>query len=118
MILGNEASEGSETASTRRNAEIRRASSSLAEPEAPAPAAPPPARKARRRKDKDKSVTAPPPPPPPQQKKKKNKKGKRGAVSDDETPAMACTGCGATFPSRSKLFAHLKANPGHAKLKR
>ena len=72
----------------------------------------------RQRKDKDKSVPATPPPPP-QQKKKKNKKGKRGgAVSDDDVPAMACTGCGATFPSRSKLFAHLKANPGHAKLKR
>jgi len=95
------------------------ATSSDSEVEAPAPAAPPPARKPRRRKDKDKSVTATPPPPPPQQKKKKNKKGKRGgAVSDDDVPAMACTGCGATFPSRSKLFAHLKANPGHAKLKR
>ena len=94
------------------------ATSSDSEPEAPAPAAPPPARKARRRKDKDKSVPATPPPPP-QQKKKKNKKGKRGgAVSDDDVPAMACTGCGAVFPSRSKLFAHLKANPGHAKLKR
>ena len=92
------------------------ATSSDSEVEAPAPA-PPPARKARRRKDKDKSVTAPPPPPPPQQKKKKNKKGKRGAASDDDVPAMACTGCGAVFPSRSKLFAHLKANPGHAKLK-
>jgi len=93
------------------------ATSSDSEAEAPAPAAPPPARKARRRKDKDKSVPAPPPPPPPQQKKKKGKKGRRGAVSDDDVPAMACTGCGATFPSRSKLFAHLKANPGHAKLK-
>ena len=93
------------------------ATSSDSEPEAPAPA-PAPARKARRRKDKDKAVTAPPPPPPPQQKKKKNKKGKRGAASDDDVPAMACTGCGAVFPSRSKLFAHLKANPGHAKLKR
>ena len=94
------------------------ATSSDSEAPAPAPAAPPPARKPRRRKDKDKSV-APTPPPPPQQKKKKGKRGKRGAVSDDdETPAMACTGCGATFPSRSKLFAHLKANPGHAKLKR
>ena len=93
------------------------ATSSDSEPEAPAPA-PAPARKARRRKDKDKAVTAPPPPPPPQQKKKKNKKGKRGAASDDDVPAMSCTGCGAVFPSRSKLFAHLKANPGHAKLKR
>ena len=92
------------------------ATSSDSEVEAPAPA-PPPARKARRRKDKDKSVTAPPPPPP-QQKKKKGKKGRRGAVSDDDVPTMSCTGCGATFPSRSKLFAHLKANPGHAKLKR
>jgi DnaJ family protein A protein 5 len=93
------------------------ATSSDSEAPAPAPAAPPPARKARRRKDKDKSVPAPPPPPPPQQKKKKGKKGRR-AASDDEVPAMACTGCGATFPSRSKLFAHLKANPGHAKLKK
>ena len=50
--------------------------------------------------------------------RKKNKKGKRGGASDDDVPAMSCTGCGATFPSRSKLFAHLKANPGHAKLKR
>ena len=93
-------------------------SSDSEEVEAPAPAAAPPARKARRRKDKDKSVPAPPPPPPPQQKKKKNKKGKRGAAADDDVPSMSCTGCGAVFPSRSMLFAHLKANPGHAKLKR
>ena len=68
-------------------------------------------------------MTAPPPPPPPQQKKKKGKKGRaaRAAVSDDDVPAMACTSSAAArrFPrGRACSFAHLKANPGHAKLKK
>ncbi|KAH8053662.1 zinc ion binding protein [Aureococcus anophagefferens] len=47
--------------------------------------------------------------------KKGKKKGKHAESSDDESASMKCTGCSATFPSRSKLVAHLKANPGHAK---
>jgi len=101
------------------------ATSADSETETPAPAlAPVPQEKPRkaRRAKKDKTAAAAPPPPPPPpaaaSRRKKGKKGKRGDVSDDDVPAMACTGCAATFPSRSKLFAHLKANPGHAKLKK
>ena len=83
---------------------------------------PEPKKKARRRakKDKEGPAACPPVVDEPKKKggKKGKKKGKRAESSDDEPASMKCSGCSATFPSRSKLFAHLKANPGHAKLKR
>ncbi|QDS71323.1 hypothetical protein FKW77_002028 [Venturia effusa] len=52
------------------------------------------------------------------------------AAKDNDTPSASgsadglnagstefqCSNCSAPFPSKTKLFAHLKANPGHAKL--
>lgn len=42
-----------------------------------------------------------------------------GGSVNGSTPALAefaCSNCAAPFPSKTKLFAHLKENPGHAKL--
>ena len=76
-------------------------------------------RRAKKAADPAASPAAPPPDASPPSRKKggKKKKGKRAESSDDEASAMRCAACKASFPSRSKLFSHLKANPGHAKLK-
>ena len=56
-------------------------------------------------------------------KEKKEKKKRRASKESKEssretTTTTRCGGCGEGFGSRTKLFAHLRAFPGHATLRR
>lgn len=44
------------------------------------------------------------------------KKAAATAAAEAESSGHTCTGCSAGFPSKTKLFDHLKKNPKHAKL--
>ena len=58
-------------------------------------------------------------PPPVSKPAKGGKKAKAAkAAQAAEGNALGCKACGLVFPSKSKLFAHLKENPSHAALKR
>lgn len=47
--------------------------------------------------------------------KAKQKRAKKAAQSDEATGVL-CANCRAIFPSRTKLFTHIKENPTHAQL--
>ncbi|KAJ5652532.1 hypothetical protein N7507_009958 [Penicillium longicatenatum] len=53
----------------------------------------------------------------PQMGKAKQKRAKKAARGDEQTTEILCAKCSAIFPSRSKLFTHIKENPTHAQLK-
>ena len=46
--------------------------------------------------------------------KAKQKRAKKAAQSDQQATGVLCANCSATFPSRTKLFTHIKDNPTHA----
>lgn len=51
-------------------------------------------------------------------KQKKAKKAAREAADQNQSQSgMMCSGCNTSFPSKTKLFAHLQKNPSHAQLK-
>lgn len=57
------------------------------------------------------------PPPPPQAPKigrAKAKRAKKAAQQAAKTDGISCAGCKAAFPSKTKMFDHLRDNPGHA----
>lgn len=49
--------------------------------------------------------------------KAKQKRAKKAAQSGDQANENMCGNCLAKFPSRTKLFAHIKDNPTHAQLR-
>lgn len=53
---------------------------------------------------------------PPQVGKAKQRRAKKAARNSEQSTGIACTNCNASFTSKTKLFAHLKENPGHAQL--
>lgn len=52
----------------------------------------------------------------PQVGKAKQRRAKKAARNSEQSTGIACTNCQASFTSKTKLFAHLKDNPGHAQL--
>jgi DnaJ family protein A protein 5 len=54
--------------------------------------------------------------PVPQVGKAKQRRAKKAARTSEQSTGISCTNCQATFTSKTKLFAHLKDNPGHAQL--
>ncbi|KAJ5999216.1 hypothetical protein N7451_007026 [Penicillium sp. IBT 35674x] len=46
--------------------------------------------------------------------KAKQKRAKKAAQSEEQGTGILCANCSATFPSRTKLFTHIKENPSHA----
>lgn len=55
-------------------------------------------------------------PVPPQVGKAKQRRAKKAARGSEQSTGISCTNCQANFASKTKLFAHLKDNPGHAQL--
>ena len=53
---------------------------------------------------------------PPQVGKAKQKRAKKAARNAEQPTGITCTNCNASFTSKTKLFTHLKENPGHAQL--
>ncbi|KAJ5454256.1 uncharacterized protein N7458_005212 [Penicillium daleae] len=51
---------------------------------------------------------------PPQVGKAKQKRAKKAARNSEQSSGISCANCQASFTSKTKLFAHLKDNPGHA----
>ncbi|KAJ5537919.1 hypothetical protein N7494_007398 [Penicillium frequentans] len=50
----------------------------------------------------------------PQMGKAKQKRAKKAARNEEQGTGVLCANCSATFPSRTKLFTHIKENPSHA----
>jgi DnaJ family protein A protein 5 len=48
--------------------------------------------------------------------KAKQRRAKKAARNIEQSTSISCTNCQASFTSKTKLFAHLKDNPGHAQL--
>jgi len=67
----------------------------------------------RRRKGPAKAAQAPPEVPPTQGQGEKSCKKGKGKRKEVESSAAWCAVCGAEFPSRSKMFQHIKST-GHA----
>ena len=53
-----------------------------------------------------------------EKKKKKRRASKEKNGPEGNVKENRCGGCGEAFGSRTKLFAHLRAFPGHATLRR
>ncbi|EPS26548.1 hypothetical protein PDE_01485 [Penicillium oxalicum 114-2] len=50
--------------------------------------------------------------------KAKQRRAKKAARESAESTDFSCTNCHASFPSKTKLFAHLKDHPDHAQLRK
>ena len=50
-------------------------------------------------------------------KQRRAKKEAKAQSTSSSSGGSICSGCNSNFPSKTKLFAHLKENPGHAQLK-